>query len=257
MPRWTPLMVQSLVYPCSCSRRETGGAIYQGTCRNGVKDPRRNPMHGAYASIRLKKWAISLFSALMESSLISWPQLLTMRNMALPMWSAGPTSSIPACAKSTYRNCSAGRNRATWDVPGKAVKEAGEKAQQVNLLTAIECGGTCARTVKMPWRFLGQAIPEGATPGEVLAAAVADWKPARIPKGSVRRADNAVAHTGPFRCIRRQFDGDPVVALLSSRAASHRALRIRGRIARHVSKSSRTPLPSRGGSPNTRRVRGL
>lgn len=29
------------VYPCSCSRRETGGGDYPGTCRSGVRDPAR------------------------------------------------------------------------------------------------------------------------------------------------------------------------------------------------------------------------
>ena len=30
-----------VVYPCSCSRRETGGGDYPGTCRDGVRDPGR------------------------------------------------------------------------------------------------------------------------------------------------------------------------------------------------------------------------
>src|SRR5262249_43633183 len=33
------LRAKGLAYPCSCSRREVGGGVYPGTCRNGVKEP--------------------------------------------------------------------------------------------------------------------------------------------------------------------------------------------------------------------------
>ncbi len=35
------LKARDLAYPCSCSRRETGGGDYPGTCRSGLRDPSR------------------------------------------------------------------------------------------------------------------------------------------------------------------------------------------------------------------------
>jgi glutamyl-Q tRNA(Asp) synthetase len=35
------LRAEGLAYPCSCTRRETGGGPYPGTCRNGPRDPGR------------------------------------------------------------------------------------------------------------------------------------------------------------------------------------------------------------------------
>ena len=187
------LKAAGLAYPCSCSRRETGGGPYQGTCRNGPRDPghplswrvraddedgdfivRRSDGIFAYQlAVIVDDGAQGITDVVRGADLLdSTPrQLHLQRLLSLP-------------------------NPRYLHVP-VAMNEAGEKLSKQNHAPPLDSANP-ARELREALRFLGQCDVDSVKPEEIIQEAIRNWDPeyfrSHAPSGSSACRAEALPH---------------------------------------------------------------
>ncbi|HVW07112.1 MAG TPA: tRNA glutamyl-Q(34) synthetase GluQRS [Bryobacteraceae bacterium] len=166
------LRTAGLAYPCSCSRKGTGGGPYPGTCRNGPRDPGR-PLswrvrtddEGGDFIVRRSDGIFAYQLAVVAddgaqgiTDVVRGADLLdsTPRQMYLQRLLGLP------CPHYLH-------------VP-VALNEAGEKLSKQNHAPPLDEANP-ARELREALRFLGQRDVDGAAPDEIIPQAIRNWNP--------------------------------------------------------------------------------
>jgi glutamyl-Q tRNA(Asp) synthetase len=158
-------------YPCSCSRRETGGGPYPGTCRDGPRDPGR-PL----------SWRVRAedeggdFIVLRSDGVFAYQLAVVVDDGA-----QGITDVVRGAdlLDSTPRQVYLQRLLALphpryLHVP-VAVNEAGEKLSKQNHAPPLDSANP-GRELRAALRFLGQRDVDSVKPEEIIREAIRNWE---------------------------------------------------------------------------------
>ena len=185
-----------VAYPCSCSRRETPGGVYPGTCRGGVRDPGKPQAW----RVRVKDVAVTFedrllgpqrqnlardagdFVVLRADGLFAY-QLAVVVDDAVQgidnvVRGADLLDSTP---RQIWLQELLGLSRPRYLHVPVVTNEAGEKLSKQTFAPPLNPDEPTTE-LRRALRFLGQPEPTGATAPEIMRAAIANWNPAAIPR---------------------------------------------------------------------------
>jgi glutamyl-Q tRNA(Asp) synthetase len=161
-----------LAYPCSCSRRETGGGPYPGTCRNGPRDARR-PL----------SWRVRAddeggdFIVLRSDGIFAYQLAVVVddgtQGITDVVRGADLLDSTP---RQLYLQMLLELPHPRYLHVPVALNEAGEKLSKQNHAPPLN-GANPARELREALRFLKQPDVDSAMPEEIIREAIRNWNP--------------------------------------------------------------------------------
>jgi glutamyl-Q tRNA(Asp) synthetase len=162
------LQRKGAVYPCSCSRRETGGGVYPGTCRTGLKES------GRPIAWRILRGDPDDFVVWRADGLFSYQLAVVVDDAAQSVTDvvrgADLLDSVP---RQIFLQKLFGYPTPRYLHVPVAVTDAGEKLSKQTKAPAIE-SADAPRLIAEALRFLGQQC-------DTLADAARLWNPASLP----------------------------------------------------------------------------
>ncbi len=194
----------SLVYPCSCSRKDVGEAVYPGTCRNGAepgKPVRAMRLRVSGEEICFDDPIQGRFCQVLERDLGDFPlyshgantysyQLAVVVDDELQGITNVVRGSdlLDSTPRQIYLQRKLGFRPLQYMHFPVAVGADGEKLSKQNLAPAID-RSIAAHVLTQGLEFLGQSTPANLSLDELWDWAIANWNPDRIPRSMKRYAD--------------------------------------------------------------------
>jgi glutamyl-Q tRNA(Asp) synthetase len=170
------LRAAGLAYPCSCSRRETGGGAYPGICRNGPHKPgqplswrvRTEDEGGDFIVLRSDRVFAYQLAVVVDDGAQAITDVIRGADL------------LDSTPRQLYL-------QALLDLPHPrylhvpvALNEAGEKLSKQNHALPLDSANP-ARELRKALRFLGQRDVDSAAPDDVMREAVRNWNPDALP----------------------------------------------------------------------------
>jgi len=166
------LRAAGLAYPCSCSRRETGGGPYPGTCRNGPRDPGRT-----------LSWRVRAddeggdFIVLRSDGIFAYQLVVVVDDGAQGVTDiVRGADLLDSTPRQVYLQTLLGLPHPRYLHVPVALNEAGEKLSKQNHAPPLDSANP-ARELREALRFLGQVDVDSAMPEEIIRAAIRNWDP--------------------------------------------------------------------------------
>ncbi len=166
------LRAAGLAYPCSCSRRETGGGPYPGTCRNGPRDPGR-PL----------SWRVRSedeggdFIVLRSDGIFAYQLAVVVDDGAQGITDVVRGADLlDSTPRQLYLQTLLGLPHPRYLHVPVALNEAGEKLSKQNYAPPLDAANP-ARELREALRFLRQRDVDGAAPEQIIREAIRNWKP--------------------------------------------------------------------------------
>jgi glutamyl-Q tRNA(Asp) synthetase len=166
------LTAEGLAYPCSCSRHETGGGPYPGTCRNGPRDPAR-PL----------SWRVRAddeegdFIVLRSDGIFAYQLAVVVDDGAQKITDVVRGADLlDSTPRQLYLQTLLGLSHPRYLHVPVALNEAGEKLSKQNHAPPFDRANP-ARELREALRFLGQRDVNSALPDEIMQEAIRNWNP--------------------------------------------------------------------------------
>lgn len=166
------LKVAGLAYPCSCSRRETGGGPYPGTCRRGPRNPGR-PL----------SWRVRAddeggdFIALRSDGIFAYQLAVVVDDDAQGITDVVRGADLlDSTPRQLYLQTLLGLPHPRYVHVPVALNEAGEKLSKQNHAPPLDKANP-ARELREALRFLKQRDVNSGTPEEIMREAIRNWNP--------------------------------------------------------------------------------
>jgi glutamyl-Q tRNA(Asp) synthetase len=165
------LRAAGLAYPCSCSRRETGGGPYPGTCRNGPRDPEK-PL----------AWRVRAedeggdFIVLRSDGIFAYQLAVVVDDAAQGITDVVRGADLlDSRPRQVYLQRLLGLPQPRYLHVPVALNEAGDKLSKQNHAPPLDRGNP-VRELREALRFLGQGDVDSTRPEEIMGEGIRNWK---------------------------------------------------------------------------------
>jgi len=166
------LNAAGLAYPCSCSRRETGGGPYPGTCRNGPRDPDRPLSWRVRADDRGGD-----FIVLRSDGIFAYQLAVVVDDAAQGITDVVRGADLlDSTPRQLYLQNLLGLPHPRYLHVPVALNDAGEKLSKQNHAPSLDSANP-SRELREALRFLGQRDVDSPTPEEIIQEAIRNWNP--------------------------------------------------------------------------------
>lgn len=163
-------------YACSCSRREVG-AIYPGTCRDGVKDPDR-PLSWR---VRMSDEEGGDFVVQRSDGVFAYQLAVVVDDAAQGITDVVRGADLlDSTPRQLHLQTLLGYSHPRYLHVPVAVNADGEKLSKQTYAPALNNDNPIPE-LREALRFLGQADAESTTVEEILKAAIENWNPDALP----------------------------------------------------------------------------
>lgn len=173
---------RNLAYPCSCSRREISGSVYPGTCRNGVMEPGKPQAW----RVRVDDAGVARdagdFVVVRSDGLFAYQLAVVVDDAAQGITDiVRGADLLDSTPRQNYLQKLLGFPQPRYLHVPIVTNAAGEKLSKQTLAPPLNSVQPISE-LRDALRFLGQPVPEAATPSGIVRAAIANWNPETIPR---------------------------------------------------------------------------
>jgi len=173
------LRAAGLAYPCSCSRKEVGGPVYPGACREGVRESGKPIAWRVRVDDEDLAREAGDFIVKRSDGLFAYQLAVVVDDHAQGITDVVRGADLlDSTPRQIWLRRALGYPTPRYLHVPVATNEAGEKLSKQTLAPPLRAADA-PRELAAALRFLGQPVPAetGPSPTEILARAVGNWNP--------------------------------------------------------------------------------
>jgi glutamyl-Q tRNA(Asp) synthetase len=173
------LRAAGLAYPCSCSRKEVGGPVYPGACREGVREPGKPMAWRVRVDDEDLAREAGDFIVKRSDGLFAYQLAVVVDDAAQGITDVVRGADLlDSTPRQIWLQRALGYPTPRYLHVPVATNQAGEKLSKQTLAPPLR-PADAPRELAAALRFLGQPVPAetGLSPTEILARAVGNWNP--------------------------------------------------------------------------------